>query len=150
MNVKTPLQVELDTIRAALHKIELILAAPDPSVNQGDVYKPTGREARIVELATMGCSRADIARELGVSLARIGQIVADLKSKGVHVPAPRVNPMRSLAIKSAQERVEKLKQEVSILEVWDDLANPSEELLDSRAQLAHAQDTLARIMDNYR
>jgi transposase len=145
VNIKTPLQVELDKAIAALRAIELILDTPDPSVNQGDVYKPTGRESRIIELATAGCNRSDIAHELGVSLARIGQIVADLKSKGVHVPAPRVRSKRSKVIQSAQDRVDKCARDVELLEKWDDPQNPSEELLQSYAELALAKATLERL-----
>lgn len=151
MTTKSALILALDEAIAALTKARLILDTPEPvpGINHGPTYVPTNREQRLIDLAKEGLSRGDIAADLGVSLPRIGQLVAHLRKNGVEVPTPRVNPLRATMVASAKARVDNLKAQVDLLEAWDDLENPSEELLSSRAELAQAQDTFARIMAKY-
>lgn len=151
MTTKSALILALDEAIAALTKARLILDAPDLPANlpQGSTYMPTNREQRLIDLAKEGLGRGDIAADLGVSLPRVGQLVAHLRKHGVDVPTPRVNPLRATMVASAKARVDKLRVQVDLLEAWDDLDDPSEELLTSRAELAQAQDTFSRIMAKY-
>lgn len=151
MNTKSALLIAIDEAIAALTKARLILDDPQlaQDVNQGPTYVPTNRERRLIDLAGQGLNRRDIADDLGVSLPRVGQLVAHLRKHGVDVPTPRVNPLRSATVASAKSRVETLRAQVDLLEAWDDLDDPSDELLEARAELAQAQDTLARIVAKY-
>lgn len=151
MTTKSALLLALDEAIAALTKARLILDTPEPvpGINQGPTYVPTNREQRLIDLAKEGFSRGDIAADLGVSVPRIGQLVAHLRKNGVEVPTPRVNPLRAATIASAKARVDNLKVQVDLLEAWDDLESPSQELIEARAELAQAQDTFARIMAKY-
>lgn len=152
MNTKSSLLLALDRAIAELTEARLILDAPEPpaDIPQGDVYEPTARERRILDLAEQGFSRSDIAADLGLSVPRVAQLVANLRRLGVEVPTPRVNPLRATAVASATARVERLKIQLSLLEVWESPGEVSEEFRDTQTELAQAQDTLARMMDKYR
>lgn len=151
MTTKSALILALDEAIAALTKARLILDTPEPvpGINQGPTYVPTNREQRLIDLAKEGYSRGSIAADLGVSVPRIGQLVAHLRKNGVEVPTPRVNPLRAATVASAKARVDNLKAQVDLLEAWDDVESPSQELIEARAELAQAQDTFARIMAKY-
>lgn len=125
--------IDLDNLAKDLHRIRDALLPKDGA----NPPRPelTLREQEVLEMLEAGDSRKAISLSLGIHLSRVGQIIDNLRLKGVRVPdgSTRVRLRRTKVLEAARKEQEKVS---ALLADWPEQEARKAEALVQRAQAA--------------
>lgn len=123
--------IDLDNFAKELHRIRDALLPKDGA----NPHRPelTLREKEVLEMLEAGDSRKAVSLSLGVHLSRVGQIIDNLRLKGVRVPdgSTRVRLRRNKVLEDARKA---LAEREAVLSDWS-----AEETRQSTAMAQRAQ-----------
>lgn len=123
--------IDLDNLAKDLHRIRDALLPKDGA----NPLRPelTLREQEVLEMLEAGDSRKAISLSLGIHLSRVGQIIDNLRLKGVRVPdgSTRVRLRRTKVLEDARKA---LAEREAVLSDWS-----AEETRQSAAMAQRAQ-----------
>lgn len=128
--------VDLDNLTRDLHRIRDALLPKDGANPRHPEL--TLREKEVLEMLEAGDSRKAVSLSLGIHLSRVGQIIDNLRLKGVPVPdgSTRVRLRRTKVLEAARKEREKTD---AILADWGSEEVQKAAALVQRAQAAQPQ-----------
>jgi hypothetical protein len=128
--------IDLDNFAKELHRIRDALLPKDGATP----HRPelTLREQEVLEMLEAGDSRKAISLSLGIHLSRVGQIIDNLRLKGVRVPdgSTRVRLRRTKVLEAARKA--RAENDALIEELYPEAVARAEALV-QRAQAVQPQ-----------